>query len=60
MRKSPKAQRTSAPPIETPEAMRARIRELERENAELRRSHEILAVASSFFGRVGAKRRPKT
>lgn len=59
MRKSSKAQRNSDPTVETPEAMRARIRELERENAELRRSHEILAVASSFFGKVGSKRRPK-
>ncbi|HET6948980.1 MAG TPA: IS3 family transposase [Acidimicrobiales bacterium] len=38
-----------------PTAVEARIRELERENAELRRANEILKTASAFFGRGGAR-----
>ncbi|HSS08756.1 MAG TPA: IS3 family transposase [Acidimicrobiales bacterium] len=41
-----------------PSGTEARIRELERENAELRRANEILKTASAFFGAGGA--RPQT
>ncbi|HKA02870.1 MAG TPA: IS3 family transposase [Acidimicrobiales bacterium] len=38
-----------------PSSVEARIKELERENAELRRANEILKTASAFFGRGGAR-----
>lgn len=38
---------------------RARIRELEKENRELRRANEILKAASSFFARELDPRLPK-
>jgi transposase len=37
---------------------RARLRELERENRELRRANEILKAASAFFARELDPRRP--
>jgi hypothetical protein len=36
-----------------------RIKELERENAELRRANEILKTASAFFAAAELDRRPK-
>ncbi len=38
---------------------RARIKELERENRELRRTNEILRKASAFFAQAELDRRPK-
>ena len=38
---------------------RARIRELERENREIRRTNEILRKASAFFAQAELDRRPK-
>jgi len=38
---------------------RARIKELERENRELRRVNEILRKASAFFAQAELDRRPK-
>jgi transposase-like protein len=38
---------------------RARIKELERENFELRRANEILRKASAFFAQAELDRRPK-
>ncbi len=38
---------------------RARIKELERENRELRRTNEILRKASAFFAQVELDRPPK-
>ena len=40
-----------------PSAVDARIRELERENAELRRANEILKTASAFFAAAELDRR---
>jgi transposase len=40
-----------------PTATEARIRELERENAELRRANEILKTASAFFAQAELDRR---
>ena len=37
----------------------ARIKELERENRELRRTNEILRKASAFFAQAELDRRPK-
>jgi transposase len=38
---------------------RARIKEFERENRELRRANEILRKASAYFAQVELDRRPK-
>lgn len=38
---------------------RARIKELERENRELRRANEILRKASAYFAQAELDRRPK-
>ncbi len=38
---------------------RERLKELERENRELRRKNEILRKASAFFAQVELDRRPK-
>jgi len=38
---------------------RARIKELERENRELRRTNEILRLASAFFAQAELDRKPK-
>ena len=38
---------------------RARLKELERENRELRRSNEILRKASAYFAQAELDRRPK-
>jgi len=38
---------------------RARIKQLERENFELRRANEILRKASAFFAQAELDRRPK-
>ena len=38
---------------------RARIKELERENLELRRANEILRKASAFFAQAELDRRPR-
>ena len=38
---------------------RSRIKELERENRELRRANEILRKASAYFGQGEPDRRPK-
>ena len=38
---------------------RARIKELERENRELRRANEILKKASAYFAQAELDRRPK-
>jgi len=38
---------------------RARIKELERENFELRRANEILRKAAAFFAQAELDRRPK-
>jgi transposase-like protein len=38
---------------------RARMKELERENRELRRANEILKKASAYFAQVELDRRPK-
>jgi len=38
---------------------RTRIKELERENRELRQTNEILRKASAFFARAELDRRPK-
>ena len=38
---------------------RARIKELERENLELRRANEILRKASAYFAQAELDRRPK-
>jgi transposase-like protein len=38
---------------------RARIKELERENRELRRTNEILRKASAFFAQAELDRKPK-
>jgi transposase len=38
---------------------RARIKQLERENFELRRANEILCKASAFFAQAELDRRPK-
>jgi len=46
------------PGITSPE--RERIRELERENRELRRANEILKAASAFFARELDPRLPKS
>ena len=40
-----------------PTAVDARIKELERENAELRRANEILKTASAFFAQAELDRR---
>ena len=40
-----------------PSAVEARIKELERENAELRRANEILKTASAFFAAAELDRR---
>jgi len=40
-------------------AERQRVRELERENLELRRANEILRKASAFFAQAELDRRPK-
>lgn len=39
---------------------RQRIKELERENCELRRANEILRKASAYFAQAELDRRPKT
>ena len=46
------------PPLQLSE--RARLRELERENRELRRANEILKAASAFFARELDPRLPKS
>ena len=38
---------------------RARLKELERENPELRRANEILRKASAFFAQAELDRKPK-
>jgi len=38
---------------------RARIKELERENRDLRRANEILRKAAAFFAQAELDRRPK-
>ena len=38
---------------------RARLKQLERENAELRRANEILRKASAYFAQAELDRRPK-
>ena len=38
---------------------RQRIKELERENRELKRANEILRKASAFFAQAGLDRRPR-
>ena len=38
---------------------RARIKELERENRELRRANEIIRLASAYFAQAELDRRPK-
>jgi transposase-like protein len=40
-----------------PSAVEGRIKELERENAELRRANEILKTASAFFAQAELDRR---
>ena len=40
-----------------PSAIEARVKELERENAELRRANEILKTASAFFAAAELDRR---
>ena len=40
-------------------AERARLRELERENAELRRANEILKAATAFFAQEADQTRPQ-
>jgi transposase len=40
-----------------PSSVEARIKELERENAELRRANEILRTASAFFAQAELDRR---
>ena len=40
-------------------ADRARIKELERENKELRQTNEILRLASAFFAQAELDRKPK-
>jgi transposase len=40
-----------------PSSVEARIKELERENAELRRANEILKTASAFFAAAELDRR---
>jgi transposase len=40
-----------------PSSVDARIRELEREHAELRRAYEILKTASAFFAQAELDRR---
>lgn len=40
-----------------PSSVEARIKELERENAELRRANEILKTASAFFAQAELDRR---
>jgi transposase len=40
-----------------PSAVEARIKELERENAELRRANEILKTASAFFAQAELDRK---
>ncbi len=42
-----------------PSSVDARIKELERENAELRRANEILRKASAFFAQAELDRRAK-
>ena len=42
-----------------PSDERARVKELERENAELRRANEILRKASAYFAQAELDRRPK-
>ena len=42
-----------------PSSVEARIKELERENAELRRANEILKTASAFFAQAALDRRSK-
>jgi len=43
----------------TPEEERARLTQLERENAELRRANEILRKASAYFAQAELDRRAK-
>ena len=43
--------------VGVPSTVEARIRELERENAELRRANEILKTASAFFAQAELDRR---
>ena len=38
---------------------RARLKQLERENVELRRANEILRLASAYFAKAELDRRPK-
>jgi transposase-like protein len=40
-----------------PSVVEARVKELERENAELRRANEILKTASAFFAQAELDRR---
>jgi transposase-like protein len=40
-----------------PSSVEARVKELERENAELRRANEILKTASAFFAQAELDRR---
>lgn len=42
-----------------PSLLEMRIKELERENAELRRANEILKTASAFFAQAELGRRPR-
>jgi transposase-like protein len=41
----------------TPSSVEARIKQLERENAELRRANEILKTASAFFAQAELDRK---
>jgi transposase len=45
------------PQATLPTSVDARIKELERENAELRRANEILKTASAFFAQAELDRR---
>ena len=42
-----------------PSTEQARLKELERENRELRRANEILRLASAYFAQAELDRRPK-
>ena len=50
--------RGAAPGLTTDE--RQRLKQLERENFELRRANEILKKASAYFAQAELERRPKS
>jgi transposase-like protein len=54
-----KAEATSDPRRNVALADRERVKQLERENAELRRANEILRKASAFFAQAELDRRGK-